>query len=76
MNRVFIVEPQWNPSVETQAIARAIRLGQEQTVSVIRYYVQGSIEEVSQSQISRHDVGLHADLVLSCRTCAHSKHGN
>ncbi|KAF5860074.1 hypothetical protein ETB97_002035 [Aspergillus alliaceus] len=30
VNRVFIVEPQWNPSVESQAIARAIRLGQEQ----------------------------------------------
>ncbi|RDW69114.1 DEAD/DEAH box helicase [Aspergillus mulundensis] len=26
VNRVFIVEPQWNPSVESQAVARAIRL--------------------------------------------------
>ncbi|OOO13417.1 SNF2-related protein [Aspergillus oryzae] len=47
VNRVFIVEPQWNPSVESQAIARAIRLGQEQQVLVTRYRVENSIEEVS-----------------------------
>ncbi|KAJ5195939.1 hypothetical protein N7449_006418 [Penicillium cf. viridicatum] len=45
VNRVFIVEPQWNPSVEDQAISRAIRLGQEQQVVVIRYCVKNSIEE-------------------------------
>ncbi|CAI7571835.1 unnamed protein product [Penicillium bialowiezense] len=44
-NRVFIVEPQWNPSVEDQAISRAIRLGQEQQVRVIRYRMEDSIEE-------------------------------
>ncbi|KAJ5560340.1 hypothetical protein N7513_002739 [Penicillium frequentans] len=44
-NRVFIVEPQWNPSVEDQAISRAVRLGQEQRVLVIRYRVENSIEE-------------------------------
>jgi hypothetical protein len=46
-NRVFLVEPQWNPSVENQAIARALRLGQEQTVKVIRYVVDGTVEQVS-----------------------------
>ncbi|KAL4885939.1 SNF2 family N-terminal domain-containing protein [Aspergillus karnatakaensis] len=45
VNRVFIVEPQWNPSVESQAVARAIRLGQKQQVSVTRYHVENSIEE-------------------------------
>ncbi|KAL5335300.1 SNF2 family N-terminal domain-containing protein [Aspergillus crustosus] len=45
VNRVFIVEPQWNPSVEIQAVARAIRLGQEQQVLVTRYRVENSIEE-------------------------------
>jgi hypothetical protein len=49
VNRVFIVEPQWNPSVEDQAISRAIRLGQEQQVLVIRYRVENSIEEVNFS---------------------------
>ncbi|KAL4899990.1 hypothetical protein BDW74DRAFT_162480 [Aspergillus multicolor] len=50
VNRVFIVEPQWNPSVESQAVARAIRLGQEQRVTVVRYRVEGSIEKDMCSQ--------------------------
>jgi SWI/SNF-related matrix-associated actin-dependent regulator of chromatin subfamily A3 len=45
-NRVFLVEPQWNPSVENQAVARALRLGQEQAVLVTRYVVDQSIELV------------------------------
>jgi SWI/SNF-related matrix-associated actin-dependent regulator of chromatin subfamily A3 len=48
-NRVFIVEPQWNPSVENQAIARALRLGQEQSVQVTRYVVNKTIEQVHLS---------------------------
>ncbi|KAH4127100.1 hypothetical protein HBI81_064400 [Parastagonospora nodorum] len=43
-NRVFIVEPQWNPSVENQAIARALRLGQKQSVLVVRYVVDQTVE--------------------------------
>ncbi|KAJ5405768.1 helicase [Penicillium sp. CMV-2018d] len=63
VNRVFIVEPQWNPSVEDQAISRAIRLGQEQQVVVVRYCVQNSIEEDMCTQqthklkISKMDFG-------------------
>src|SRR5271156_2189908 len=48
-NRVFIVEPQWNPSVENQAIARALRLGQGQSVLVTRYVVNRTVEQVSQN---------------------------
>lgn len=44
-NRVFLVEPQWNPSVEKQAIARAIRIGQEHAVQVTRYIVAGTVEQ-------------------------------
>ncbi|RAR10299.1 dna repair and recombination protein rad5c [Stemphylium lycopersici] len=44
-NRVFIVEPQWNPSVENQAIARALRLGQKQPVLVTRYVVEQTVEQ-------------------------------
>jgi SNF2 family DNA or RNA helicase len=40
------VEPQWNPSVENQAIARALRLGQAQAVTVTRYVVDQSVELV------------------------------
>jgi SWI/SNF-related matrix-associated actin-dependent regulator of chromatin subfamily A3 len=45
-NRVFIVEPQWNPSVENQAVARALRLGQGQSVLVTRYVINGTVEQV------------------------------
>jgi SNF2 family DNA or RNA helicase len=45
-NRVFIVEPQWNPSVENQAVARALRLGQKQAVLVTRYVVEYTVEQV------------------------------
>lgn len=46
-NRIFILEPQWNPSIETQAIARAQRMRQQQSVQVIRYIVKGTVEEAS-----------------------------
>ncbi|KAJ4196037.1 hypothetical protein NW767_009495 [Fusarium falciforme] len=43
-NRIFIAELQWNPSVENQAIARAIRLGQESEVRVMRYIINDTVE--------------------------------
>jgi len=46
-SRVHVVEPHWNPSVEKQAIGRAIRLGQTKDVVVVRYIIAGTIEEVS-----------------------------
>ncbi|KAI0549689.1 SNF2 family N-terminal domain-containing protein [Xylaria curta] len=44
-NKVHIVEPQWNPSVEEQAIARALRMGQTQEVTIIRYVVENTVEQ-------------------------------
>ncbi|KAI0441189.1 hypothetical protein F4803DRAFT_552380 [Xylaria telfairii] len=48
--RVFILEPQWNPSVENQAIARTTRLNQKETVLVIRYRIEGTVETEMLSQ--------------------------
>ncbi|KAF2993717.1 hypothetical protein E8E14_000164 [Neopestalotiopsis sp. 37M] len=45
-NRIHIVEPQWNPSVEQQAIARVLRMGQQRQVTIIRYIVEKTVEEV------------------------------
>ncbi|KAH8592599.1 SNF2 family N-terminal domain-containing protein [Bisporella sp. PMI_857] len=42
---VHLVEPQWNPSVEEQAIARAVRIGQTRPVTVMRYIVKRTVEE-------------------------------
>ncbi|RDW85273.1 hypothetical protein BP6252_02863 [Coleophoma cylindrospora] len=64
-NFVYILEPQWNPMVESQAIARVSRLGQEKNVSVIRYIVKGTVEETMRSQQIRKlalaDVGWRDD---------------
>lgn len=46
-NRVHILEPQWNPSVEKQATGRLLRLGQQKQVTVVQYAMEKSIEEVS-----------------------------
>jgi len=45
-NRVHILEPQWNPSIEKQAIGRVMRLGQEKSVTVVRYVVEHTVEQV------------------------------
>ncbi|KAH8722371.1 SNF2 family N-terminal domain-containing protein [Phaeosphaeriaceae sp. PMI808] len=45
-NRVHLLEPQWNPSVERQAIGRVVRLDQRKPVTVIRYIMNKTVEMV------------------------------
>jgi SNF2 family DNA or RNA helicase len=42
---VIHYDPWWNPAVETQATDRAHRLGQKQSVWVVKLVAQGTIEE-------------------------------
>ncbi|KAM3069738.1 hypothetical protein ACMFMG_010447 [Clarireedia jacksonii] len=42
--RIYILEPQWNPFIELQAMARAQRIGQTKQVTAIRYIVENTIE--------------------------------
>lgn len=42
---VFIMDPWWNPAVESQAIDRAHRIGQKNTLTVYRPLIKGSVEE-------------------------------
>ena len=42
---VFIIDPWWNPAAESQAIARAHRIGQDKQVIAYRFITQNSIEE-------------------------------
>ena len=46
-SQVHIIEPQWNPSVEEQAVARAVRMGQKREVTIYRYILQNTVEQVS-----------------------------
>lgn len=60
-NRVHLLEPQWNPAVENQAIGRVLRLDQERKVTIIHYTVEKTIEEVSAY------LGRDAGKILSVR---------
>jgi len=42
----YLLEPQWNPMMEEQALCRIHRLGQKKEVKTIRYRIRGSFEEV------------------------------
>ena len=42
---VVVLDPWWNPAVEAQAVDRAHRIGQTQTVMVYRLVAKGTIEE-------------------------------
>lgn len=36
-NRIYFVSPQWNPSIEDQAIARCHRIGQDDNVDIFKF---------------------------------------
>ncbi|KAH7333257.1 SNF2 family N-terminal domain-containing protein [Rhexocercosporidium sp. MPI-PUGE-AT-0058] len=44
-NHVHILEPQWNPMTEAQAVDRIHRIGQQRDVIITRYVIQDSIED-------------------------------
>ncbi|CCH46059.1 putative ATPase/DNA helicase [Wickerhamomyces ciferrii] len=44
-SRAFMCDPWWSPSIEDQAIDRIHRIGQESNVKVVRFIMEGSIEE-------------------------------
>jgi hypothetical protein len=43
-NRIFLMEPSFNPALEAQAIGRCHRLGQKRPVETIRLIIEDSIE--------------------------------
>jgi len=42
---VLLLEPQWKPSTEEQAVARAHRMGQHRTVTVHRFLAKDTVDE-------------------------------
>lgn len=44
-NHAFLVEPQWNPMLEEQALSRVHRLGQTKPVNLVRFVMKGTWEE-------------------------------
>lgn len=43
-NKVFLMDPWWNPAVEEQAIERVHRIGQKKAVTIIRFIMDKTIE--------------------------------
>lgn len=44
-NSVYVMEPQYNPAAEAQAVDRVHRLGQKRPVKTVRYIIRDSFEE-------------------------------
>jgi len=44
-SKVYVMEPQFNPAAEAQAIDRVHRLGQKREVFTYRFIMEGSFEE-------------------------------
>lgn len=64
------MEPQWNPSVESQAIGRALRWGQGKKIYVIRYVMEGTVEKV-RLQSSSYQNGKECVYFLSTTRVAY-----
>jgi SNF2 family DNA or RNA helicase len=59
---VFLLDPWWNPAVETQAIDRAHRIGQTNRVFAYRLVARGTVEEkVLELQHTKREL---ADAIL------------
>ncbi|KAF2143716.1 uncharacterized protein K452DRAFT_224834, partial [Aplosporella prunicola CBS 121167] len=49
-SRAYLLEPQWNPTTQEQALARVHRMGQTRTVRTVRFVVGGSFEDVCKAR--------------------------
>ncbi|MCC7438363.1 MAG: DEAD/DEAH box helicase [Armatimonadetes bacterium] len=65
---VFLLDPWWNPAVEAQAIDRAHRIGQQQTVFAYRLIARDTVEEkvlkLQESKRQLADAIINADNAL------------
>lgn len=48
---VYIVTPQWNPTVEAQAICRSYRIGQKDNVNVFRFVMNNTHEQIQSIEM-------------------------
>ncbi|ODS84088.1 MAG: hypothetical protein ABS46_04780 [Cytophagaceae bacterium SCN 52-12] len=61
---VFLIDPWWNPAVESQAVDRVHRIGQDKTVIAIRLVCPGTIEE-RVIQLQQNKKELTGELIRS-----------
>ena len=64
-SRAYIMEPQWNPMSEAQALDRVYRIGQRREVITVRYIMRDSFEEqILKLQNKKREL---ADLTINSR---------
>lgn len=61
---VFILDPWWNPAIEAQAIDRAYRMGQKNTVHTYKFITKNTVEE-KILKLQQHKKALANDLISS-----------
>ncbi|AFK02579.1 SNF2-related protein [Emticicia oligotrophica DSM 17448] len=61
---VFLLDPWWNPAIEAQAIDRAHRIGQQNTVFTYKFITRNSVEEKILS-LQRNKQKLFNDLITT-----------
>lgn len=61
---VFILDPWWNPAIESQAVDRAHRIGQENKVFTYKFITRNSVEEKILA-LQKHKKKLASDLISS-----------
>ncbi len=64
---VFILDPWWNPAIEAQAIDRAHRIGQQQTVFTYKFITKNTVEEKIVA-LQKHKLRLAGDLITTEET--------
>ena len=71
---VFVLDPWWNPFAESQAIARAHRIGQTKKVMAVKFIARDSIEE-KILQMQERKSALAGEFVASPEKVACTKEG-
>lgn len=73
-DRAYLMEPQWNPTVEDQAFARVHRMGQKRPVTAIRFVMADSYEQRVVMLQGRKKT--FADMALSPKKSPSSSRGS
>ncbi len=61
---VFLLDPWWNPAIEAQAVDRAHRIGQKNTVFTYKFITKNSVEEKILA-LQQHKRQLATDLIVT-----------
>jgi len=64
---VFLLDPWWNPAVEAQAVDRAYRIGQKNTVFTYKFITQNTVEEKILN-LQKNKLKLASDIISSEET--------